>query len=579
MPFADVIRFLMDKEQLPAEWDAAMWQDQEPDFQTKAFFSAKVENARFLDRAQTLIFDHLAGVQEQVTNHKGVNSEALSVFDRAHFVKRMRDFMIAEGMAKADEFKDVDQSDVTDTRSMARLNLIFDTNVRQAYGYGQWKQGMTPAALKAFPAARLVRVRGVKEPRPRHAAHLGEVRLKTDFAWWAGYINAKKIGGFEVPWGPYGFGSGVTQRDVSRREAENLGLKVDTGRGEMSTNKDLKITDGLQAGTKTMDTAIKKKLLEELRAGRKPRDPKEAAREAAAKARREALNRGLADAEARGDAAKAEKFRKAIAELAPASGLDVREEPDKIWLVASQNGDKIMPDDAERAADAKNSVLPQPGQDRDFESATHDFRKVLSPNGNVYGREDHLYRSEQFQRIESEAERLGYLYKELLPVVVGGREHDLTFDEVTGTVLKFTKPLKAAYVVRVLDGRPKLFDGYPIEYLERMALHEEIFGIKSSFVGIGGEENNRRIITRQDLVEGKPAWWEDITKMMVNDLGFTKMQGNLGIGYADSYAYIRDDVAVFDMRPANVFQTADGLLIAVDSIPVRLTDSNRAAFR
>ncbi len=54
-----------------------------------------------------------------------------------------------EGMAKPGEFKGVNQKDVTDIRSMARLNLIFDTNVRQAYGFGQWKQGMT--ALSRCP--------------------------------------------------------------------------------------------------------------------------------------------------------------------------------------------------------------------------------------------------------------------------------------------------------------------------------------------------------------------------------------------------------------------------------------------
>ena len=56
-----------------------------------------------------------------------------------------------EGRADASEFKDVNQKNVPDLRSVARLCLIFDTNVRQTYGYGQWKQGMTPAALRAFP--------------------------------------------------------------------------------------------------------------------------------------------------------------------------------------------------------------------------------------------------------------------------------------------------------------------------------------------------------------------------------------------------------------------------------------------
>lgn len=328
LPFEDAIRYLLDKEQLPADWNAAIWQAQESDFRTRAFWSAKVENARFVDRAQTLIFDHLAGVKEQVTNSAGKTSEALSVFDRAHFVEKMRAFMMAEGMAKKSDFKSVNQKDITDIRSMARLNLIFDTNVRQAYGYGHWKQGMQPDVLAAFPAARLIRDRGVKEPRPRHQNNLGEVRLKTDPRW-AKFHNDPKIGGFGVPWGPYGFNSGVTQEDVSRSEAESLGL------GAAGIPEAPSLNDGLTSSVKGMDPETKRKLLEELRAGPKPGDAiesaAEAGRQAGTRARMQALSRGLEDAVKRGEAAKAEKFRKAIAEL-PNQGLSVVDDGDKIRL-------------------------------------------------------------------------------------------------------------------------------------------------------------------------------------------------------------------------------------------------------
>ena len=327
MPFEEAIRYLLDKEQLPAEWNSATWREQESDFRTQAFFVSRVENARFVDRAQTLVFDYLAKVRETVTTPEGERTTALSVADRFHFVKLMRDFMIAEGMAKPEEFKDVDQKDVADIRSLARLNLIFDTNVRSAYGYGQWKQGMEPAVLRAFPAARLIRDRGVKVPRPRHQAHLGDVRLKTDLPWWANYQNAKSIGGFEVPWGPYGFNSGVTQEDVSRKEARALGLPVD----KVPTAETPPITAGTKASTKKMDPALKKKLIRELRNGPKARSPEEAAREAAANARRTALNRGLEEAVQRGDADNVERYREALSAL-PSPRLDVADNGDEIAL-------------------------------------------------------------------------------------------------------------------------------------------------------------------------------------------------------------------------------------------------------
>lgn len=325
MPFMEAIRFLLEKEQLPADWDAEMWQDQEPDFQTKAFFSARVENARFLDRSQGLIFDYMAKVRETIVQPDGTVVTALKVGGREQFVKRMRDFMITEGMAKHHEFKDVDQKDITDIRSLARLRLIFDTNVRQAYGFGQWKQGMTPAALKAFPAARLIRDRGVKEPRPRHQANLGEVLLKSDPRW-ADFHNAREIGGFGVPWGPYGFNSGVTQEDVSKATARKQGLDVDS-----VSPQPAKVTDGTEASTKKMDPDIKAKLLAELRAGKKNLDPSEVAKKAAADTRRIMLERGLADAEASGDDGKAQKYRKAFSEL-PERGLRVVDDGDSIRL-------------------------------------------------------------------------------------------------------------------------------------------------------------------------------------------------------------------------------------------------------
>lgn len=83
-------------------------------------------------------------------------------------------------------------------------------------------------------------------------------------------------------------------------------------------------------------------------------------------------------------------------------------------------------------------------------------------------------------------------------------------------------------------------------------LQNEIFGESLSFVGIGGTQYKRRIITRQNIVEGRPARWEEIVRLMVEDLGFSKLRHNHGIGYDDSYAFVRDDAVVFDMRPANV---------------------------
>ena len=263
MPFEEALRFLLEKDPNPSEWSAADWAAEKPAVRVRSFISSRVESARFLDRAQGMIFDYLAKVREEVTTPEGEKTTALRVGGREDFVMLMRRFMIEEGMAEPEEFQSVNQKDVEDLRSVSRLRLIFDTNVRQAYGYGQWKQGIKPAVRRAFPAARLVRMRGVLEPRPRHAAHEGEVRLKTDLDWWARYQNDQRIGGFGVPWGPYGFHSGMGQEDVSRAEAKRLGLPVDSE--EATAERPLPgYNQGLKASVRGMDPETKRKLLEEL---------------------------------------------------------------------------------------------------------------------------------------------------------------------------------------------------------------------------------------------------------------------------------------------------------------------------
>lgn len=49
-----------------------------------------------------------------------------------------------------------------------------------------------------------------------------------------------------------------------------------------------------------------------------------------------------------------------------------------------------------------------------------------------------------------------------------------------------------------------------------------------------------------------------------------------GLGYADSMAFFREDVAVFDVRSANVVKTAGGVAVPIDVIRTRLDDRSRS---
>ena len=74
-------------------------------------------------------------------------------------------------------------------------------------------------------------------------------------------MNNEEIGGFSVPWGPWGFNSGMGIEDVDREEAIKLGLPVD---GIEPTKGEL--NDNLTYSTKTMDDDVKAKLRKELEA-------------------------------------------------------------------------------------------------------------------------------------------------------------------------------------------------------------------------------------------------------------------------------------------------------------------------
>jgi len=278
LPFEQAVTMLEQRAIVPAsEWNSALWRSKREEVAQRSFFSANVENMRFLNRAKKFISDTLELATKEVIDPDGKTVRMLSGGDRATFVRTMREFMIQESMVSGEEeFFDVDQKDLTDLRSENRLRLIYDTNLRQAFGFGQWKQGQTPTILRRVPAQRFVRDRIVRVKRPRHALSEGEVRLKSDIEYWGNYQNDPKIGGFGVPWAPFGFNSGMGLQDVDREEAIALGLPVekikpDTKRG---------LNSKLGAAMKNVDPDLKRKLLLKLRGYEAP-DAAERGRRAA----------------------------------------------------------------------------------------------------------------------------------------------------------------------------------------------------------------------------------------------------------------------------------------------------------
>lgn len=219
--------------------------------------------------------------------------------------------------------------------------------------------------------------------------------------------------------------------------------------------------------------------------------------------------------------------------------------------------------------------LPQPDRDRTLEEVCSDFAGRICPGG-PYGEinEWSLY-DESFRRLVAWAIDTGCFYEGFRPLKEGGREHDLIFDPASATWLKFTKPSCAGYVVSFELGFPALEPALPQEYFDRLLLQNEIFADRVTFVGIAGEPGNPLIVTRQPDIPGRAANEDAIIRMMTVELGFAQLSPRHSVGYENSLAFVSEDFAVFDLRPANVVETPEGLIIPIDAIPVRLDHKAR----
>ncbi|MBI5693666.1 MAG: hypothetical protein HZC55_26615 [Verrucomicrobia bacterium] len=176
-----------------------------PAIRERAIFSATVTSAEFLDRVDRGVSELLAAKSDQATVRLG-----------------LKQLLQEMGYTAAPE----KAGGLEDLRSDARLNLILETNIELARGYGQWIQGQQADVLDEWPAQELVREREAAVPRDwaaRWADAGGQfyggrmVALKTDPIW-------RRLSRFELPYPPFDFNSGMGVADLARDEAEALGL-------------------------------------------------------------------------------------------------------------------------------------------------------------------------------------------------------------------------------------------------------------------------------------------------------------------------------------------------------------------
>lgn len=202
VPFAEALESRAVRTVLPTDFRTRLIDLIAPEIRERSMVSAGVIEAEKLQRMDDMIGELLRGDTDQAT--------ALLTLKREF-----------GGVGSG-----VDETDLTDLRSDARLNLILETNVQQAQGYGSWAQGQTEAILDQWPAQELFRMTQSRVPRDwsqRWADAGGRffggrmIALKNDPIW-------TEISRFGLPYPPFDFNSGMDVRDIDRDEAQQLGL-------------------------------------------------------------------------------------------------------------------------------------------------------------------------------------------------------------------------------------------------------------------------------------------------------------------------------------------------------------------
>lgn len=257
VPFAEAVGLLARKELMPTSAGSAQIQRLGADITRRAAFSAKVTNAGFLQRAYDLV--------SRVVNPQALGAAPGTYMDKARFREEMKGFLQAIGYSP-DPGK---EGSIEDLASDGRLNLIVETNVQLAQGYGQFVQSQDDAVLDAFPAQELYRAGNFFSTRQRdwpgkwraaggHFYGGGRMIALKDDPIWSLTLEAGGFNRFGNPYPPFDYNSGMWVKPVSRREAEAFGL-IDPG--EAIRPAKLDFAPGLQNAVGGLATSLQDALL------------------------------------------------------------------------------------------------------------------------------------------------------------------------------------------------------------------------------------------------------------------------------------------------------------------------------
>lgn len=244
-PNPSSVDYLARKSIVPSPMRSDGWAEVQAQLRDRAQFSAGIENVKFLQAVQDKLLKVVNLERERVAHGD-------AYLNRDSFIADLRQVAREEGIGTG-------AGDLTDLQSSARLGLIYDMQVKQAFNFARWKMDQNQDILDAFPAQELLRVEerlNKRDWQSRWIAAGGKIyngfmlALKNDPIW-------TRISIFGTPWPPFDWGSGMGLRDVSRQAAIDLGLIAP---GERIAPDDMGFNDNIELDVSTLSPVLINKL-------------------------------------------------------------------------------------------------------------------------------------------------------------------------------------------------------------------------------------------------------------------------------------------------------------------------------
>lgn len=138
-----------------------------------------------------------------------------------------------------------------------------------------------------------------------------------------------------------------------------------------------------------------------------------------------------------------------------------------------------------------------------------------------------------------------------------GNEHQVWFRPVEESYLKVTWP--DCYGMLVVYRSDEEAKASPIDYLERMHLHNELFGDSVRFLGVLEQASQLRMVIQQPAIEGIPATLEQINEFF-SGFGWRRFLVGGEVAFFDPAR----QVVVSDTHRGNLILMADGLIAPID---------------